>query len=77
MCLSHWPVWSKLGLLLGSLLIVNGVIMAVGGVVVLSIGCQQITFPWIPLVWGIFTVLVYSATVWTGVDKYELKTIVQ
>jgi len=55
---------------LGGLLFLTGVVMVVGGVVLLALDCQ-LEKPWVLLVWGLVTCLMYGLVMWAGANRWD------
>ena len=63
---SPWVAWSQA--LVGGGQVLTGLAMAVAGVVVLAADCT-LEQPWVLLVWGLVTVLMWGLVALAGLDR--------
>ena len=54
---------------LSGVVALSGVAMVVGGIVVLAIDCPPPMHPWVLLVWGLVTIMLYGLVVIAAHDR--------
>jgi len=54
---------------LSGMVVLSGVAMVVGGIVVLAIDCPSPNHPWVLLVWGLVTIMLYGHVVTAAHDR--------
>ena len=54
---------------LSGMVALSGVAMVVGGIVVLAVDCPPPNHPWVLLVWGLVTIMLYGLVVLAAHDR--------
>ena len=66
----HGSLMAKVQAGFGGVLVLCGAAMVVAGIVMLALDCGPSRHPWLLLVWGLITTLLYGSVMAAGIDRY-------